>query len=394
MRHLTIVAVFAGIAAGTATAGAAATNQSTVAGGCQVQANAALTPGLTLSVHPFRYSYTGALRRCFYTGTGAAGGGVISAGEPITIAGRAYQEPVPAGTGTCAATSTKGYDFARWSNGTQTIVRFTTSSENGVTHLSGSVVDSLQLRAVHPAPGRPASAMFRTTNFTGQSVAGVLAFHAADPARCATAHGLTAATITGILSHTGVVPATPTARPRQAGPMRLTSPAITRAGQLPPSATCTGGATSPNLRWSHVPSGTRDLALLVTDPDAPGRTVSHWVLYNISPTIAEVPSGAVPSGAHEGVNSFGTTAYLPACPLPRGSIHQYVFELFASKQRLRFGHPPTDSQVRNALAGHVLATATLVATFAIGPPNPAFRHRPAGLGPRGGSLGRPPDAVR
>jgi hypothetical protein len=213
MRLKTLIAACAGTTAAiaatvaaTATPMAAAAGESVVAGGCRVQANAKLSPGLTLTSRAFQYHYRGKLDLCVYTGKGAAHGGTISAGEPISIHGHEYQEPVPAGTGTCLGTAAEGYDFARWKNGTQTIVQFsTTSSNGGPTHLTGSVVPSLQLQAINPPAGAPKTITFKTTNFVGQNVVGLLAFHASDPTLCGKPQGVTSATVTGVLGHVGLI---------------------------------------------------------------------------------------------------------------------------------------------------------------------------------------------
>jgi hypothetical protein len=179
---------------------AAAASAPVVAGGCRVKADALLTPGLTLTSQPFTYHYKGTLSGCSYTRKGAPNGGVITAGEQITINGRRYQEPVPTGTGTCAGTSTAGYDFARWADGTQTIVKFTTASaEAGTTNLAGTIVPKLTLQAVGNAG---ASTTFKTTRFIGQRAFGALTFHPSDASLCGST-GLTAVHITGILGHVG-----------------------------------------------------------------------------------------------------------------------------------------------------------------------------------------------
>jgi hypothetical protein len=173
-----------------------------VVGGCNVRAAVVVRPGLTLSAGPFSYSYTGALDGCFYSGAGAASGGVITAGRPLTVGGRQYLEPTPAGTGDCAITVADGYDFTRWNNGRQTIVHFHAVSIGGATTITGSVVPSLELQAVNPRPGEPASVTFRSTLFVGQNVAGAVLFAASNPALCLSRTGITSATITGLLTHT------------------------------------------------------------------------------------------------------------------------------------------------------------------------------------------------
>jgi hypothetical protein len=176
------------------------------AGGCQISAHATLS-GLTLSSKTFTYHYSGKLFGCVYTSKHAAHSGVISAGETIRIRGHSYQEPVPSGSGTCLETATTGYDFARWSNGTQTIVQFTTTGGSGGTHLFGTIVPKLTLAAIRPSAGSPKSTTFKTTEFLGQTAVGALTFAAVDPALCA-GTGVTHAAITGLLGHVGLVSGT------------------------------------------------------------------------------------------------------------------------------------------------------------------------------------------
>jgi Raf kinase inhibitor-like YbhB/YbcL family protein len=147
--------------------------------------------------------------------------------------------------------------------------------------------------------------------------------------------------------------------------MQLTSTAFANGGSIPSLYTCSGQSISPPLAWSHIPTRTRELELLVTDPDAPSGAVSHWVLYDIPPTDHHAPQGSPPPGAQQGVNTFGPQSYLPPCPIPPRSIHHYTFELFATNQRLNFSSPPPDADIRAALKGHILATARLIGTYAL-----------------------------
>jgi hypothetical protein len=101
-------------------------------------------------------------------------------------------------------TETSGYDFARWSNGTQTIVAFTTTGGAGGTHLFGTIVPKLKLPAINPRAGEPKSATFKTTQFLGQTAVGNLVFKASDPALCGST-GVTHVSITGLLGHVGLV---------------------------------------------------------------------------------------------------------------------------------------------------------------------------------------------
>lgn len=194
----------AGIAAlaGGGDVAAAAGKPPVVAGGCRVKAHAFVS-GLTFVAKPFSYHYTGRLTGCAYTRKGAPIAGTITAGEPIKIGGKTYQEPIPSGTGTCLSTNTTGYDFARWADGTQTIVKFETSGGGGTgTHLYGEIVPSLPLKAVDGS----GTTVFKSNRFLGQVAVGKLLFKAKNAAQCASDPGLQEADISGLLGHVGDKP--------------------------------------------------------------------------------------------------------------------------------------------------------------------------------------------
>jgi phosphatidylethanolamine-binding protein (PEBP) family uncharacterized protein len=113
--------------------------------------------------------------------------------------------------------------------------------------------------------------------------------------------------------------------------MQLSSPPFANGGSLPRRYTCLGNLISPPLAWTHVPAGTRELDLLLTD--ASRDNLSHWVLYDIPPADTGAPEAAAPAGAKQGTNAFGLQGYLPPCPVVGLGPHKYVFELFASRSR-------------------------------------------------------------
>ena len=110
--------------------------------------------------------------------------------------------------------------------------------------------------------------------------------------------------------------------------LSLSSPAFTAGGTLPRQYTCDGQDVSPPLRWSGVPPGTRTLALVMRDPDAPGGNFIHWRVTGIAPTTTAVAAGRLPAGVIQGRNDFGTVGYRGPCP-PRGERHHYVITLTA-----------------------------------------------------------------
>lgn len=151
--------------------------------------------------------------------------------------------------------------------------------------------------------------------------------------------------------------------------MKLMSSAFAAMGSIPREYTCEGEDTSPPLEWSDVPEGTRSLALVVKDPDAPDpaapkRTWVHWVVVDLPPELRALPAGAaarLPAGARTGRNDWGKTAWGGPCP-PIGR-HRYFFELFALDAALPELHAPTRAELEAAMKGHVLAHAELIGTY-------------------------------
>jgi Raf kinase inhibitor-like YbhB/YbcL family protein len=106
---------------------------------------------------------------------------------------------------------------------------------------------------------------------------------------------------------------------------------------------------------------------MITDPDAPGGTFTHWVLYNLPATSGGVAAnvtkqGELPDGSREGRNDFGKIGYGGPCP-PRGSTHRYFFDLFALDTDLSVPAGSTRAQVEDAMNTHVLARGKLMARY-------------------------------
>jgi Raf kinase inhibitor-like YbhB/YbcL family protein len=148
--------------------------------------------------------------------------------------------------------------------------------------------------------------------------------------------------------------------------MTLTSTAFTPGSEIPAEHTCEGEDQSPPLDWSSLPPGTRSLALVVDDPDAPDpaapkRTWVHWVVYGIPPTTTGTPAGSPPSGAREGKNDWGRAGYGGPCP-PIGR-HRYFHKLYALDTDLGDLGAPTKAELEAAMRDHVLAHAELIGTY-------------------------------
>jgi Raf kinase inhibitor-like YbhB/YbcL family protein len=154
------------------------------------------------------------------------------------------------------------------------------------------------------------------------------------------------------------------------GTMKLHSPAIPPGGTIPRRFTCDGEDVSPPLGWEELPAGTRSLSLIADDPDAPGGTFVHWVLYDLPATLRELPeavpaSAELPSGARHGRNDFGTLGYRGPCP-PRGNPHRYYFRLFALDRPTGLAAGASRAQLERAMQGHILGQAELMGRYGRG----------------------------
>src|SRR5512143_3356329 len=152
--------------------------------------------------------------------------------------------------------------------------------------------------------------------------------------------------------------------------MELTSSAFAPNTDIPSLYTCEGRDQSPPLAWSGVPAGTKSLALIVDDPDAPDpaaprRTWVHWVLYNIPPDTAGFAAGVLPAklpaGTREGLNDWQREGYGGPCP-PIGR-HRYVHKLYALDTVLPVLRPATKAALEKAMRGHILAHDELVGYY-------------------------------
>ena len=148
--------------------------------------------------------------------------------------------------------------------------------------------------------------------------------------------------------------------------LKIRSSAFQEGDMIPQKYTCDGADISPPLAWDAVPINTKSLALISDDPDAPVGIWVHWVIYNISPTIKELPENIPPSktlenGAQQGTNDFRKIGYGGPCP-PRG-IHRYYFKLYALDKVLDSEPGLTKAQLLKAMEGHVLAQGQLMGRY-------------------------------
>ena len=152
--------------------------------------------------------------------------------------------------------------------------------------------------------------------------------------------------------------------------LKITSTAFEDQGAMAARYTCEGQDISPALQWEGLPEGTRSLALIVDDPDAPDpaaprMTYVHWVLYNLPPDAGGLREGVasadLPAGTLEGLNDWRRTGYGGPCP-PIGR-HRYFHKLYALDLVLADLGQPTKDELLKAIKGHVIAQAEIVGTY-------------------------------
>lgn len=153
--------------------------------------------------------------------------------------------------------------------------------------------------------------------------------------------------------------------PAPAGSFTIGVASLAPGSVLPDVYTCKGAGETPEIVWDGVPPGTKSLALVLDDPDAPNGRFTHWIVFNIPPDsrgIARAQPNAkvLTNGAQQGETSAGSRAYYPPCP-PIGSQHRYVFRLYAVDMDITQPTADRDS-IDWALTGHTLAETEFTTT--------------------------------
>jgi len=157
-----------------------------------------------------------------------------------------------------------------------------------------------------------------------------------------------------------------TTRDASVATIQVRSPAFEEGGMIPQRYACDGEDVSPPLTWESGPEGTKSIALICDDPDAPSGTFVHWVLYDLPGDTQELPenmprSTMLPSGAKQGVNGFGMTTYGGPCP-PRGT-HRYFFKVYALDAMTNLPPGRSKADLLKAIEGHILAQGQIMGMY-------------------------------
>ena len=147
----------------------------------------------------------------------------------------------------------------------------------------------------------------------------------------------------------------------------ISTPSFSNGGEIPKKFTCDGVDVSPQLSWTEPPAGTKSLALLVDDPDAPVGNWNHWIMWNLPAATRGLPDGVkketpLPDGSEQGKNDFHKAGYNGPCP-PPGKPHRYYFKIFALDTKIDLKPAASKRELESAMKGHVLAQAELMGRY-------------------------------
>jgi Raf kinase inhibitor-like YbhB/YbcL family protein len=136
---------------------------------------------------------------------------------------------------------------------------------------------------------------------------------------------------------------------------------------------CTGGNTSPELKWSNPPAGTQSFVVVLFDPDEHSTPSGwwHWVVYDLPKDTTQLAIGAgaensklLPAGTLQGRTDLGNLAYHGPCPAKGDAPHHYTFTIYAlSVPKLDVQPGASGAMVVSTAADHLLGKAVFVAHY-------------------------------
>lgn len=153
----------------------------------------------------------------------------------------------------------------------------------------------------------------------------------------------------------------------------LQSSAFNDSNPIPSKYTCDSINVSPPLSWQFVPAGTQSFVLIMDDPDAPGGTWDHWIVYDIPASITSLPEntgasgdGNLPLGARHGTNSWNdnNTYYRGPCPPLGTGTHRYFFKLYSLSVEQLNPAGTSKAEIEVAMAGKILDQVEIMGTYA------------------------------
>jgi len=146
----------------------------------------------------------------------------------------------------------------------------------------------------------------------------------------------------------------------------LRSSVFEEGGMMPDKCSWRKGNMSPDLEWANIPEGAKSLAIICDDPDAPGGTWVHWVIFNIPPGLTGLKEGiphgkTLPDGSMQGTNDFPGTGY--DGPWPPSGTHRYYFKIYAIDKVLPVKPGAKKDEIETAMNGHILGQGQLMGRY-------------------------------
>ncbi len=140
--------------------------------------------------------------------------------------------------------------------------------------------------------------------------------------------------------------------------IKVSSSAFASNGSIPGKYTCDGQNINPPLEFEGIPEEAESLVLIVDDPDAPTKTFTHWIVWNIEP-VAKIEEDSIPGV--EGLNDFKKIGYGGPCP-PSGT-HRYFFRVYALDKNLDLKAGAGRKNLENEMIGHIIAEGELMGKY-------------------------------
>lgn len=142
--------------------------------------------------------------------------------------------------------------------------------------------------------------------------------------------------------------------------MKITSPEFKHNEMIPSGFTCDGDDVNPTFDLEEFPKAAKSLAMIVDDPDAPGKTWVHWVVFDI-PLTGKIAENSILG--KQGMNDFKKKNYGGPCPPPGSGVHRYFFKMYALDRQLDLREGISKHDLERAMQGHILAQAELIGLY-------------------------------
>ena len=140
--------------------------------------------------------------------------------------------------------------------------------------------------------------------------------------------------------------------------IKVFSSAFVSNGSIPGKYTCDGENVNPPLEFEGIPEEAESLVLIMDDPDAPMKTFTHWIVWNIEP-VAKIEEDTIPGV--EGINDFRKIGY--GGPCPSSGTHRYFFRVYALDRQLELKAGTGRKDLENEMIGHIIAEGELMGKY-------------------------------